>query len=249
MRVLLLLLGSAIVVPAFAAPADDAKAIVAKGLAAIGGKEGDPPKGETYREEGSLFFGENAIEFQADQLFVGPDNYRMDLAMSLGGQDAKIVFAVKGDKVWQSMNGMLDENVAAEKVEYGKITTYQTWVLSLYPLLSDKDFKLTTIPGIDVEGKPAVGVSVERAGKPTVKLYFDKAEGHLVKTENKNKDEFQGWKEVVDEAFLSDYQKVGDRKYFTKMKLVRDGKKLIESKLSKQQRLEKADLSKFDPPK
>ena len=62
------------------------------------------------------------------------------------------------------------------------------------------------------------------------------------------KDEFQGWKEVTDENFYDDYKDVGGRKFFTKMKVVRDGKTMIESIVSDQKTAEKLDAKLFEKP-
>ena len=65
-------------------------------------------------------------------------------------------------------------------------------------------------------------------------LYFDKETGLLVKTEVMVKDEFQKWKEVLDEAYFGDYKETGGQEDFTKLKIVRDGKTMIEATLSDQ---------------
>jgi hypothetical protein len=93
-----------------------------------------------------------------------------------------------------------------------------------------------------------VGVTVTRDKMPPVTLYFDKATGLLLKSESKVKDELQGWKVVPEEVYYDDYKDVGGRKFFGKMKVVRDGKTMIESTISDQKSAEKLDAKLFEKP-
>jgi hypothetical protein len=142
----------------------------------------------------------------------------------------------------------MTQEMTGEKLEYFLNQTYTLNVTSLLPLLTDKEFKLTTAGEKDVNGKKAAVVTVTRDKKPTVTLYFDKTSGLLVKSESKVKDEFQGWKEVTDEVYYEDYKDVGGRKFFGKMKVVRDGKTMIESEISDQKTAEKLDAKLFEKP-
>jgi hypothetical protein len=91
-------------------------------------------------------------------------------------------------------------------------------------------------------------VKVTRDKQPAVTLYFDKETALLVKRDAVVKDEFQKWKEALDEAYLSDYKDVGGVKFFTKLKVVRDGKPMIEATLSDQKVNEKLDAKLFEKP-
>jgi hypothetical protein len=79
-------------------------------------------------------------------------------------------------------------------------------------------------------------------------MWFDVTTGLLAKSETRVKDEFQGWKEVTDETFLSDYAEVNGAMAFLKMRVVRDGKPLLESKMSEQKRHESLDPKLFAEP-
>jgi ABC-type Na+ transport system ATPase subunit NatA len=89
---------------------------------------------------------------------------------------------------------------------------------------------------------------VTRDKKPAVTLFFDKTTGLLAKSETKVKDEFQGFKEVTQETYFSDYKDANGKKLFGKMKIVRDGKTMIESTLSEQKAPEKLDPKLFEKP-
>ena len=62
------------------------------------------------------------------------------------------------------------------------------------------------------------------------------------------KDEFQGWKEVPEETYFTDYKDVNGKKRFGKMKIVRDGKTMMESTLTDQKTPEKLDAKLFEKP-
>ena len=97
-------------------------------------------------------------------------------------------------------------------------------------------------------GRPAAGVRVERDGRPAVTLYFDKATGLLAKSEARAKDEFQNWKEVLDEVYYEDWKDVGGRKAFGRLRVVRDGKPLLESTLTDPRRPAALDPKLFEKP-
>lgn len=68
------------------------------------------------------------------------------------------------------------------------------WTLA--PLI-DKESKLTLLPEIAVEEKPAVGVRLSRTGKADLNLYFDKESGRLARIDWRTFHiTFSDWKEV-----------------------------------------------------
>ena len=135
-------------------------------------------------------------------------------------------------------------------MEYVRNEVYAMWVQSLSPLVAaDSGFKLKEVAGKDVDGKPTAGVQVDREGKATVTLYFEKATGLLTRMDKKTKNEFENWKESVDEVYLSDWKEIGGGvKAYHKMKVLRDGKPFIESDMSDFKRPEKLDPKLFEKP-
>jgi len=166
---------------------------------------------------------------------------------TFGEAKLTITAVVNGDKAWQS-DGKMVEEITGDKLEYTKTEVYALWVTSLSALTTEKGFTLATAKGKDVDGKPTAAVTVAREKRPTITLYFDKATGLLVKTEYTAKDEFQKWKPVLDETYLGDYKEVGGMKVFTKLKVVRDGKTMIETTLSDQKWGAKIDPKAFEKP-
>jgi outer membrane lipoprotein-sorting protein len=226
--------------------AADAKAVVEKAIKAAGLKADANPT-MTWKDKGTFTAQGLKMTYTADWAFQGPDKYRFDLKGEFGEGKISLLVVANGDKAW-GLEGNKAEEITGEKLEYTKNEVYQMWVTTLTPLAADKGFTLATAKGKDVNGKPTAAVKVMRDKRPPVTLYFDKASGLLVKSEVVVKDEFQKWKEVLDEAYFEDYKDANGVKVFTKLRVVRDGKPLIESTLSDQKLGEKLDPKLFEKP-
>lgn len=227
--------------------AADAKAVVEKAIKAAGHKAGEKPAAISWKDKGKFTGGGLAMDYTGDFAFQAPDKYRFAVNAELEGMKVTFVASANGNKAWESALGMTQE-MAGEKLQYFLDQVHTLNVTMLWPLLADKEFKLATAGEKDVNGKKAVGVKVTRDKKPAVTLYFDKTTGLLVKSETKTKDEFQGWKEVPEETYYEEYTDVGGKKFFAKMRIVRDGKPMIESIVSDQKFADKLDPKLFDKP-
>jgi hypothetical protein len=225
--------------------ATDAKAIVEKAIKARGDKS--PHAAMTWKDTGKFTGMGLTLPYTADWAFQAPDKYRFVLAATIGDAKINLTVVSNGDKAWGKEGDRVEE-FTAEKLEQVRNEGYQFWVTSLTPLVNDKGFTLATAKGKDLDKKPTVAVKVTRDKKPAITLYFDKDNGLLVKREIIVKDEFQKWKEVLDEAYFSDYKETNGVKRFTKLKVVRDGKPMIESTLSDAKDAEKLDAKLFEKP-
>jgi hypothetical protein len=209
----------------------DPKATITKAIKAIGMKDDGKPVSMSWKDTGIVQIADMKIDYTADFHFRAPDALRFDMIAEVMGIKIKLLAVVAGEKVWESAEGKVEEPTA-EKKDHLMGMTYQLWVTSLTQLNHDKAFKLSSVVGKKVNDKPTYGVLVERKDKPVVTLYFDKETGLLVNCEMNVKDEFQGWKEVLEEAYYEDYKDVDGQKVFSKLKVVRDGKTFIESSMS-----------------
>ena len=240
--------GLLLVAPAVRADdAADARAIITKALTARGDKPDSKNTATTWKDKGKFTGGGFELPYTADWAFQAPDKYRFALVGTFGDAKITLTVVVNGDKAWEA-EGDKSREVTGQKLEYVRSEAYQLRVASLTPLVTDKGFTLATAPGKDVAGKPTVGVKVAHDKQPATTLYFDKASGLLVKRETTVKDEFQKWKEVPEEAYFSDYKEVNGRKHFTALKIVRDGKPMIEATLSDAKDAEKLDPKLFEKP-
>lgn len=100
------------------------------------------------------------------------------------------------------------------------------WAQLLYPL-SDDNYTLTNIPGVEVEGKPTVGIKAVHKSGSEVLLYFDRSTSLLTKTQAmvfaQEKDGL-----VKSENFFSDHKSFGGVKLPSKYKILYDGKLFVE---------------------
>lgn len=230
------------------AKADDAaKALVEKAVKAQGFKPGDKASPMAWKDKGTFSAMGLKMEYTGDWTFEGPDKYRFAIDADFGGMKVTFTVGVSGAKAWQSAMGRT-EDITGDKLEYTLNETYQLHVLTLLPLLAEKEFNLTATDGKDVGTKKTKGVKVTREKRPDVHLYFDADTGLLAKAEMKAKDEFQGWKEVQDELFFDEYTTANGKKMFGKIRIVRDGKPLIESAHSGYAWPAKLDPKTFEKP-
>ena len=92
-----------------------------------------------------------------------------------------MVEVLDGDKGWVSRDGMT-QNMDEELLAQVREQLYTDEVTRLMPL-DNKAFKLALLGEKKVAGRDAVGVRVEHKGRHPLSLYFDKANGLLLKSE------------------------------------------------------------------
>jgi hypothetical protein len=227
--------------------AADAKAIVEKAIKARGDTPNAKLTAMTWKDRGKFTGGGFSLPYTADWAFQAPDKYRFVFVGTFGDAKINLTVVINGEKAWEAEGDKVRE-ITGQKLEFVRSEAYQLWVASLTPLVTDKGFTLATAKGKDVASKPTSAVKVTRDKQPAITLYFDKDSGLLVKREVMVKDEFQMWKEVLDEAYFADYKETAGVKHFTTLKIVRDGKPMIESTLSDAKSAEKLDPKLFEKP-
>jgi hypothetical protein len=224
--------------------AADAKAIVERALKARAGK---PGSATAWKDKGTFHGLGMPVPYTAEWAFQGPDKYRFDIILNLADAKFNLKVVVNGEKAWEA-EGAQSREITGPKLEYVRGEVYQLWVTSLAPLTTDKGFTLATAPGKDVGGKATVGVKVTRDKHQPITLYFDKETGLLAKLESTVMNEFQKWKPVPEEVTYSDYKQMNGVTVFTKLKVVRDGKLMIESEVTDAKEVEKLDAKLFEKP-
>ncbi len=140
---------------------------------------------------------------------------------------------VNGDGGWTRDNGEthpMDEKSLAATRE----VIFDGWVTNVGPLKS-KDYKLSVLDEIDVNGRKAVGLLVEHEKFQPVKLYFDKQTSLLAKLVNKYTD-VEADKTTVynQECIYSDYRDAGGVKTAFRLDVTWDGKKVSTFEIQKQ---------------
>ena len=120
-------------------------------------------------------------------------------------------------------------------------------MIGLRPLGS-RDYQLAPLGEVKVGDHPAVGVRVSRKGRRDVNLFFDKAKGHLVKSEQVIKDIKAGGNEANQVVFYSDYKEFQGTRQPTRILVERDGAKFTDTQVTELRLQENADSGTFDRP-
>jgi hypothetical protein len=224
---------------------DEAKAIIAKAIKAHGGEEAlTKYKASQSKHKGTrVVGGAGEVEFTQDVSIMLPDKVKDTLRLQIKNRTVTIVTVYNGDSVSIEANGKAVQ-VTDKFKEAAAESIYRTRVTRLVSLVKDKDYELSLLGEIKVEGKPAVGVRVSSKGHKDVNLFFNKETGMLVKSEHRALD--QGGKEVDEEHIILEHQKTQAGIAFPKRILVkRDGETVMQSEVTEAKSFEKLDDSEF----
>jgi outer membrane lipoprotein-sorting protein len=236
------ILVSGITVPSRADDAD-AKAIVDKAIAALGGAE-KLAKIDAFsmKSKGTVVFGGNESEMTSESIYKGLDHYKRES----GNDQFHIVVVLDGDKGWRKF-GDNASDIEGDGVVNEKRNIY----LSVIPItivpLNGKGFKYATAGEEKVGDKPALIVKVTAPDGKDFTISFDKESGLPVKTVATVVG-FQGM-EAVNETTFSDYKDMGGIKKATKILIKRDGEKFQDLEVTEFKVLEKVEPDTFSEPK
>jgi hypothetical protein len=227
---------------------DAARDILKKAIQAQGG-EAKVAKLRTMRikAEGAtdLVPGQPNLPFTIEDTWQMPNRYKTESSFQLMGKKFTQTQVIDGDKGWIQADGQV-QDMPTDALAEMKEQKYAE-DLDRLGLLNDKDIELSLLDEIKVGKKPALGLLVKSKGHRDVKLYFDKASGLLVKREQQVLDPSSG-KEVKQEVVFSDYQEKDGLTHYKKIVAFRDGKKVIEAKVTEIQFFEKLDPKVFAKP-
>ena len=244
------LLGVAVVLAAagLAAADDKAEAVVKKAIEAQGGADNlNKYPAARFTMKGEISVMGMDLELSGDMAYMA-DKFRMNINMSVMGQQITVHRVVNGDKGKQTVKvGDMVQSMNIEKDEIA-LSRMGREVEKLTPLLDAKKFTVRTGDDEDVNGKKAALVIVTPKGSDReFKLYFDKESHLLVKSAHQGKgpgaDGAQA--DVYQESFPSEYKKVNGVQVPTKLEIHNDGKKFMTATLSDYEVLEKLDDSEF----
>lgn len=240
-----ILLGGA---PLFSGEDKEARAIVTKGLEAIGGADNVAKQKAVLMKGSGTFYGlGEGIPYTGEWYWQGKDQMRFELQIKAGDKTLKLVQVVNGNMGWVKLNNETKAMPADELAEEQE-GLYANWVTTLAPL-KEPEFKLALVGEVKVEGKDAVGVRVSKKGKRDINLFFDKQSGLLVKTEHVIKDvKGGGDKEASQETIFQEYKEFGGVKHPTKVLLKRDGKPFVDATMSEIRPVESIDAALFGKP-
>lgn len=228
--------------------ADDAKAIVDKAIAAMGGEaKFSAAKGFTWKTKGTLRFGDNENSFNAEATLAGLDRYRSEFGGNFNGNEFKVVVVLNGDHAWRKFGDNAME-ITGEELANEKRTVYlQTIPAGLLLPLKSKDFQLEAAGDEKVGDAEASVIKVTGPDKKDFKLYFDKKTNLPVKTVATVRG-FDG-QEFTQETIYSKFKDFGGIKKATKHEVKRDGNTFLEAEITEFTALDQVDPETFTEPK
>jgi hypothetical protein len=226
----------------------DAKAIVDKGIVALGGEEKLNKAGAyTWKSKGTITFNGSDNEFSSQSTLQGLDHYRSEFDGKFGDMDVKGITVLNGDKAWQKFNENdreLDADAIIDEKHRINIQAIPTTLVQL----KGKGFKLESAAEEKVGDKPAAVIKVTGPEGKDFTLYFDKESGIPVKLVAKVAG-FGGGEEFTQETTFSDYKDFDGIKKATKISSKRDGEKFVDIVVSDFKVLDKVPTDTFSEPK
>jgi hypothetical protein len=226
--------------------ADDPKAIIDKGIQALGGEEKlAKAKAYSWKSKGKIKFGDNDSEFTVEGTVQGLDHLYTKFSGNFMDNKIEAVAVLAGDKGWRTFMGMTMD-LEGDMLANEKRNLYLQVIPSTLVPLKDKNFKLEAAKEDKVGDKPAVGVKVTAPDGKDFTIYFDKASGLPVKVVAKVLG-FMG-EEFTQEAILSSYKEFDGIKKATKSEVMRDGNKFLDSEVTEFKVLDNVDPKTFAKP-
>jgi hypothetical protein len=209
MRSLISLVGLFLVL-APAAPAEEARVILNRAIAAHGGETRlqRTKKGHLKAEwKGKQWNG--IFEEAWEETFDLPARYRRTIDGKANGRPYHRDGAMNGIKGWLREENAAPSDIAANEL----VPVEQHWhaILPQLLLLSDKDVQLTSLPDETKDGRTLAGI---RATSPraVVDLYFDKSTG-LIARARRPLPNFRPGQEQISETIYDDYQTIQGIRY------------------------------------
>jgi hypothetical protein len=237
----LVLTGTCILRPVRASEREDALAIIDKAITAQGGEQALVKARNVMRKaSGTMTVADTQVPFTTEVTLSLPDKMRLSIDLD---KRVTVVTVVNGERGWQRSGGATAD-LGKESLGDVRDDLYLWWLASLVPL-KKAEITLATVPEVQVNGKPAVGVKVSSKGQRDVKLYFDKTSGLLIKMATQAR---TGGTMMDREHSFSDYKDFDGVKLYTRSVEMLNGKKQRELQGVTHEFLRKVDESQFVKP-
>jgi hypothetical protein len=224
----------------------DAKAIVDKAVAAIGGADKiSKAAGESWKAKGTISFGGMESEFTISSTVQGLDKIHTEFEGDFGGNNFKALTVLNGKEGWRQFNDMTmdldDAGVSNEK---------RTIYLGLIPVilspLKDPAYKVEAKGEEKVDGKPANVLKVTAPDGKDLTLYLDRESGLPVKMVAVVTG--FGGEDFTQENTFADYKDFNGIKKATKVTAKRDGEPFLTQTITEFKLLDTVDPALFKKP-
>ena len=200
---------------------DDAEKIVQHAIKAVGGERrlAILKSPMMWMERGTFYGMGEGLPYVAQYAAKWPDLFRQEI------EDA-FTITVNKDKAWMSSAAGVRKLAGAQLDERLKQVRV-AWAERLFPLM-DKAYKLSTIDGIGVDGRPTMGIKASHADGRDIKFFFDKETYLIAKIETMVISPQHGPEPVLSETFYSDHKSFGGVTMPSKYKLKYNQKLFVE---------------------
>jgi hypothetical protein len=227
-----LILGLLLVAAGSVRSDDNPRAVVARAVQVVGGETLlVRAQAFQFKVKGTLYINPvRGDQFTGEVFSQLPDRRKEIVQAQTQGNLVLLTEVLAGGKAWLKDDVHVHELSPAELADL-KERAYASYVASLLPLLKGSGLSLEPLGEAKVQGRPAIRVKVVSAGHRDIKLYFDKADGFLVKVEQRRKDVMTG-AESVWEELRSDYRELysaaADEQALKAAKVATDDAALLE---------------------
>ena len=200
----------------------------------------------TLKGQGKIFDMGMEIPFTATFYTLGVDQGRIVTELNQAGNKITEIRVINKDKGWTKDNQQPTQAMNKDTLTEEKESLYFNYITTLAPL-KGKDYKLVGLAETKIDDKPALGLGITHKDHRTVKLWFDKETGLLVKSERRVKDPENG-KESTEEVLFGNYKEFDGIKIATKYTIKAMGKTTAEMDVTDAKPAEKLDATLFDKP-
>jgi hypothetical protein len=224
----------------------DARAIINKGIKALGSEEKLRAVGAlTWKGKGKISFDGNDSEFTSQTTTQGLDRVRQEFEGEFMGNKVKGVLVLNGDKGWRKF-GDMEMEMDKAAVANEKRSLYLQVIPATLLVLRGKFFTVKSAPDEKVGGKAAAVLKVTGPDGKDFTLFLDKESGLPVKQVAKVIG-FMG-DESTQETTFSNYKDFGGIKKATKIETKRNGKTFLVVEITDFKALNKVDPKTFAKP-
>lgn len=235
MRTLLLVIPFCSLASLLAQPKEiDPRTVVERAVTAHGGRDKlAQARADWVKLKGTLFVGDKdtpkEVPFVGETWVQLPGQFKNVLELTTPQGATRMVQTVNKDKVKITIDGQ-PHTVSPAALGEMRETAHLNNAVRLIPLLERAEtYKLDYTGELEIQKKTLLGVKVTTRGQRELRLYFDKSNGMLVRTEQLLDD--GNGKEVRQEVYYLDFRNLGGYTRPVKLAAYRDGRKVMEAEL------------------
>jgi len=209
---------------------ETAQDVVTRAAQAHGGLERlSKTRTDQVKIKGVLYVNGAEAPFTGETTVALPGRFRNVLTVTGGGRTVTVVQVLNGERVSIAVDGQA-QKVEPTALNEMRMAFHLQEVMRLAPLLSGRGYRLTLLADDKVGDRAAAVVQVAAAGRPDVRLFFDRRSNLLAKAEYAVGE--AGGKEIKQEILYGDYRDVGGYVRPVRLAAYRDGKKVMDAELT-----------------